>query len=440
MSDTSPFLAAISASPEDDAPRLVFADWLDEHGDPELAEFIRLQVELDPLERSPRNDLADWQRAVVRRRQGDSIPAEFPAPMQRFAKLVRREQELLEANKLKWLGSVASMEDDFTAHFQATFRRGFVDEVAMCTSVFLWYSEQARDRFPLLRKVTLYGPRDQGPDFAACPALGGIRELVLAGWITPYDARFLATSFELDALESLKVWIGSETDEEMIETLATPAWDDDGRQPTTRRRPFAKLKELELVQMYGGVQAGPEGESFDQRAVDLAMAFDRRFGRKVALVERPFDRRFVLNGRIGYGMVAGTSGAKFVLLNVADEANVYQFNLTNGRLREIETRPLDRLPPSNNREHTIVERLRDEHGFEPGPIFIRPFQSDTGDQLEFSVYPFGQYSDVLADPDLVEGEELEEACAVLAEWMAAGHFVIDNGIEHWAGPDGIFSS
>ena len=40
------FLRTILASPEDDAPRLVYADWLDENGDPDRAEFIRLQVRL----------------------------------------------------------------------------------------------------------------------------------------------------------------------------------------------------------------------------------------------------------------------------------------------------------------------------------------------------------------------------------------------------------
>ena len=41
-----PFLRAICAAPEDDAPRLVFADWLDEAGDPDRAEFIRLHIQL----------------------------------------------------------------------------------------------------------------------------------------------------------------------------------------------------------------------------------------------------------------------------------------------------------------------------------------------------------------------------------------------------------
>jgi uncharacterized protein (TIGR02996 family) len=41
-----PFLRAICDAPDDDAPRLVFADWLDENGDPDRAEFIRKHVQL----------------------------------------------------------------------------------------------------------------------------------------------------------------------------------------------------------------------------------------------------------------------------------------------------------------------------------------------------------------------------------------------------------
>jgi uncharacterized protein (TIGR02996 family) len=39
-------LAAVLDSPSDDAPRLVYADWLDEHGQADRAEFIRLQCEM----------------------------------------------------------------------------------------------------------------------------------------------------------------------------------------------------------------------------------------------------------------------------------------------------------------------------------------------------------------------------------------------------------
>jgi uncharacterized protein (TIGR02996 family) len=46
MSNEAAFLAAIRAAPGDDAPRLVFADWFEDNGRPERAEFIRVQLEL----------------------------------------------------------------------------------------------------------------------------------------------------------------------------------------------------------------------------------------------------------------------------------------------------------------------------------------------------------------------------------------------------------
>lgn len=39
------FIACICEQPEDDTSRLVFADWLQENGDPDRAEFIRDQIE-----------------------------------------------------------------------------------------------------------------------------------------------------------------------------------------------------------------------------------------------------------------------------------------------------------------------------------------------------------------------------------------------------------
>jgi uncharacterized protein (TIGR02996 family) len=48
--DELTLIAAVCADPDDDTPRLVLADWLDEHGQTDRAEFVRLQVELATLE------------------------------------------------------------------------------------------------------------------------------------------------------------------------------------------------------------------------------------------------------------------------------------------------------------------------------------------------------------------------------------------------------
>lgn len=50
MSDRDALLAAIRSHPEEDTPRLMFADWLEEQGDEVRAEFVRLQCELARLE------------------------------------------------------------------------------------------------------------------------------------------------------------------------------------------------------------------------------------------------------------------------------------------------------------------------------------------------------------------------------------------------------
>ncbi len=48
MSDRDSFFAAVTANPTDDLPRLVFADWFEEQGEPARAEFIRLQCHWNP--------------------------------------------------------------------------------------------------------------------------------------------------------------------------------------------------------------------------------------------------------------------------------------------------------------------------------------------------------------------------------------------------------
>jgi len=63
-------MAAIIANPEEDTPRLVFADWLDEYGDEHdraRAEFIRLQIEAARLPKSDkkRKKLEDAARKLA---------------------------------------------------------------------------------------------------------------------------------------------------------------------------------------------------------------------------------------------------------------------------------------------------------------------------------------------------------------------------------------
>src|SRR5438874_7799921 len=74
----STFLAAILAAPHDWAPRLVFADWLEERGDPR-GEMLRLGWEVSTLPAAtPRRDALDvrlgaWWRAHREAWLGDGV-------------------------------------------------------------------------------------------------------------------------------------------------------------------------------------------------------------------------------------------------------------------------------------------------------------------------------------------------------------------------------
>lgn len=46
MDDHAPFIRTIHNNPDDDGPRLVYADWLEEQGECDRAELIRVQCEL----------------------------------------------------------------------------------------------------------------------------------------------------------------------------------------------------------------------------------------------------------------------------------------------------------------------------------------------------------------------------------------------------------
>jgi uncharacterized protein (TIGR02996 family) len=46
MTEREAFVRQVCERPEDDTPRLVFADWLTEHGEGDYGEFIRVQVEI----------------------------------------------------------------------------------------------------------------------------------------------------------------------------------------------------------------------------------------------------------------------------------------------------------------------------------------------------------------------------------------------------------
>jgi len=451
MSDREALLSAIQAAPADDAPRLVYADWLDESGEPDFAEFIRLQIELDPLERLPDTDEARYQRAVIRRRLDTPVPDHFPPEMHQFARLARREGELVKAHRSHWIGPLGAVEDDYGSHLRVNFRRGFAEEVAIATTTFLESGDLIREACPVLRRLTLYGPRDQGPELAASPALNRIPELEFAGWLTEYDARFIANALAFNAVRSLSLWVGSQHDRDVIRTLAAGPMAgevsrSDDRAPVLASAAYlGDLNEVVLVQLHGGMMAEGRAEELDRHADALAATFDRILGRPVARVLRPYARRFPLGANIGHGLHAGRLEGQPTLVCGDRRPVLCQFD-DDGQLTHEETLDLsDRLRPApagsvrKYAEAELLGILFHDFDFEPGPIFVREFASE---QIDLSVYQWGTYEDVVADPDArSDGEEHEEACASLRGfWIEGGNFVILFGTDYWVGPDGIIPS
>ena len=102
MSIGDDLLRSILLTPEDDLPRLVYADWLEEQGETERAEFIRVQCELaQPFK-------ADWVPTAndLLKYSADQIRNLFDLnnwrPAKRQEALRRRERELLRKHGMEW--------------------------------------------------------------------------------------------------------------------------------------------------------------------------------------------------------------------------------------------------------------------------------------------------------------------------------------------------
>jgi uncharacterized protein (TIGR02996 family) len=120
MSSHDAFLRAVIESPDDDRPRLVYADWLDERGDPR-GEFIRLQCELEAKSCS-------------------GVP---------FFKLRTRSRELLAQHGREWIKPFRGLARWYR------FRRGFVETVYVSPDRYREATAELPKRTPI-RSIRLY--------------------------------------------------------------------------------------------------------------------------------------------------------------------------------------------------------------------------------------------------------------------------------------------
>jgi uncharacterized protein (TIGR02996 family) len=140
------FLQSIRDNPDDDTPRLVYADWLDEQGEADRAELIRVQCEL-----ARQTNQSEHQQ-----------------------RLRLREQELLAHAFSLW-----SRWQRLFYPPGLRFQRGFVEELSCTVGTFCLEGGPVC-RYQPIRKVIFTDATistEQCRELANCPALEHIREL-----------------------------------------------------------------------------------------------------------------------------------------------------------------------------------------------------------------------------------------------------------------------
>lgn len=151
-------LAAVLADPDADEPRLLAADWLEDNGEPERAEFIRVQIELAKPVVVLKDDLLS--EVFPGQARNTALAREKP----RLDALRRRERELVspvgKSITLGWVpDAVLAVGKGTTFHW--AFRRGFIETIQCSWADWLSHHQSVRAATPLRKcRLTTMPARD----------------------------------------------------------------------------------------------------------------------------------------------------------------------------------------------------------------------------------------------------------------------------------------
>jgi uncharacterized protein (TIGR02996 family) len=198
--------AAVIANADEDTPRLVYADWLDENGDPDRAAFIRVQCRL----------------------------ADMPLSDPDCADLIEQQYELAALLKPRRLGRALGeadhfyFGDDLLDGFEEPFRRGFPHFIHCHTWGHYWTSTETErviaELTRLVRTSSIRGfashevPPDRLAQLLAAPvageltglAVGPPRESSVTSWTDTATefCRTVALCPALRRVRQLHLWSG----------------------------------------------------------------------------------------------------------------------------------------------------------------------------------------------------------------------------------------
>jgi uncharacterized protein (TIGR02996 family) len=234
MSLRDAFLADICEHPDDDAPRLVYADWLDDNGEPERAELIRVQCELARLtEEDIRWAALEMREAELLVQHGARWLAESPLPEEiRWDEVYHRC--LPEPVPAFWRGFpdavVALDERAFARRAGAIFAAAPVLRLRFETAVSDLGALLACPSLELLHALSLdniVAQRVLGVDgmerLAKCPYLARLQRLELTGnQLREAGVEVLARAESLPALEELDLSLNGLTDGAVAALAGSP--------------------------------------------------------------------------------------------------------------------------------------------------------------------------------------------------------------------------
>lgn len=209
------FLASINENPDDDTPRLIYADWLDdrsEQGDIEHAEFIRVQCE------SAR--MSYWK--ILQRRR-----------------LHKRASSLLQEHASAWLNHADSFyyntgHDDTWLHSRLSaswnpqercvmFERGFPELLQTPSYGFVGHWQAFFCNLPLIPRLRLTQIDNWShPQLPSCPYLERVRALDLSNTQISFGTvQELLHSPHLSQLKELNLEYNYIRNDEVDDILAT---------------------------------------------------------------------------------------------------------------------------------------------------------------------------------------------------------------------------
>jgi uncharacterized protein (TIGR02996 family) len=225
MNERLAFLHAICATPDDDTPRLVFADWLQDNGDEARAEFIRVQIEL----------ALSGENARLKEREGALLAAhreEWEQPFRRFevaGSFRRFVYDVHFRRGFVWGIDINDEEERFANHAKALFDLAPIQRVAF----FHKWQHADLARCPELLRVKELSIDRAGFETEELEPLFRLKwfvnlnrlELVADddnGHLTPEGIELLSRANTLPALRHLDLshnWCGWDADDSWVATL-----------------------------------------------------------------------------------------------------------------------------------------------------------------------------------------------------------------------------